>query len=391
MAHASPSWIQPAVTGAVIAFVGYAGSVAVVVQGLAAAGASPAEIASALLFLAVAKAAVAIFFSCTLKMPVSIAWSTPGMALLAGTGAVAGGFSAVVGAFVLTGVLILATGLWGPLGRLIQRIPAALANGMLAGILLPLCLAPVLAVEDRPLAVLTIVAVWLLVGRWVALAALPAAAVTALLLTVPDLTFAGDAVSLIPRPVFVPPSFTVEATLSIALPLYLVTMASQNIPGFAVMGVNGYRPAPGPLFLATGGASAVGAVGGMPTINLAAITAALACGPDAGPDPDRRWIAGAVSGVGYLLLGSLAGVTAALATDGVPILMTAVAGLALLGALGNALQGTLADPDTRTAGLVTLLIAASGIAPLGIGSALWALIAGGIVLAATIGNAAQRQ
>lgn len=368
---------QAAATGVLVALVGYASSVAVVIQGLTAVGASPAQVVSALVGLGLAMGLPAMILSRWTRMPVSIAWTTPGMALLAGGAAVEGGFAAAVGAFVVTGGLVMLAGLWAPLGRWVAAIPKPIANAMLAGILLKLCLAPFVAVGQAPVVALLVLATWIVVGRVARLYAVPAAvavALAAMVLQAPAGAadgFAWPAVTL------VTPVFTVEALVGLALPLFVVTMASQNIPGLAVLHTFGYRPKVPPLFLLTGAASVVTAPLGAPTVNLAAITAALCAGPDADADRGRRWQAAFVGGLGYIALGALAAVTAALVLRSPPILIEAVAGLALVNAFGGAVQGAVQDEEYRLPALMTLLTTASGLTLGGIGSAFWGLVIGG--------------
>ena len=172
------------------------------------------------------------------------------------------------------------------------------------------------------------------------------------------------------------PIFTWEAMVNIALPLFIVTMAGQNLPGLAVLAAYNYRPRVAPLLLSTGAASVAGAPFGMPTINLAAITAALCAGPDAHADPTRRYVAGILGGIGYVLLAALAGIAAALVARSPPVLIEAVAGLALIGAFGSAIVNAVQDDDSRLPGLVTFLVTASGLSLFGIGSAFWGLVIG---------------
>ncbi len=369
---------QAAGTGLLAALVGYASSVAVVIQGLTAVGATTGQIASALLGLGLAKGGTAIFLSLKLRMPISVAWTTPGMALLATATAVNGGFPAAVGAFVVVGALIMLAGLWAPLGRLVAAIPRPLASGMLAGIILKLCLAPFLAMGQAPGLALLILATWVLVGRFARLWAVPAAVAVALAGMIWQTPLTGLSWSAA-VPLFEPvtPVFTVEALVGIAIPLFIVTMASQNIPGLAVLNTYGYHPPTRPLFLVTGAASALTALVGSPAVNLAAITAALCAGPDAGPDTRRRWQAAVLCGVGYVLLAGLAAVAAVVVTRSPPILIEAVAGLALIGAFGGALLGAVSSEEDRTPALVTLLVTASGVGFAGIGSAFWGLVLGG--------------
>jgi benzoate membrane transport protein len=246
--------------------------------------------------------------------------------------------------------------------------------------LLKLCLAPFAAMMKAPLVAGAILATWLIVGRFARGYAVPAAVTVALVAMSFDKPFAGIAPSeLVPWLEFVMPVFTFEAMINIALPLFIVTMAGQNLPGLTVLHTYGYRPRIAPVFLSTGAASAAGALFGIPTINLAAITAALCAGPDAHPDPARRYIAGIFGGVGYVLLAALAGVAATLVARSPPVLIEAVAGLALIGAFGGAILNAVQDEEGRLPGLMTFLVTASGLSLFGIGSAFWGLVLGLIV------------
>src|SRR4051794_5628863 len=242
----------PALAAGLLAgFVGFASGFPVFLQGLRAMGASPDQAASGLTAIMVAMGLCGIALSLSQRMPISVGQSTPGAALLASSPMPVGGFDEAVGAFLAAGALAVLAGLWRPLGRAVAAIPAPLANAMLAGVLLGLCLAPVKAVAQAP--GLAIVLTWAVVARINRLMAVPAAvlvtvATIALTVELPHglLATAG------PAPVLVAPEFSLAAIIGIALPLFLVTMASQNIPGMAVLNVNGYRPDPGPLFTATG-------------------------------------------------------------------------------------------------------------------------------------------
>ncbi len=376
--------VQAFAAGVLAAFVGFASSFAVIVQGLIAVGASREQAASGLMALSIAMGICAIWLSLRTRLPISVAWSTPGGALLATSGTLHGGFAAAVGAFLVCGALIVAAGLWRPLGRWVAAIPAPLANAMLAGVLLGLCLAPVKAVAQAPALGLPIVVIWAVVARFRRLFAVPAAVlVTAVLVTLSTHVDTAAMGSLWPHPVLVTPHFTAAAIIGIGLPLFIVTMASQNIPGMAVLGVNGYRPAAGGLFTATGLFSLLAAPFGGHAVNLAAITAAICAGPDAHPDPARRYWAAVVAGAGYVLFGLTA--TAAIAFIGAapPILIEAVAGLALLGAFGGSLMAALAEPKDREAAVITFLVTASGISFAGVSGAFWGLLAGGAVMALT--------
>ncbi|MBA5776606.1 benzoate/H(+) symporter BenE family transporter [Stappia sp. F7233] len=363
--------------GLLAAVVGFASSFAVVLQGLIAVGASPAEAASGLMALSISMGLSGIVLSIWHRMPISVAWSTPGAALLASTQMPEGGFPAAVGAFLVCGALIVAAGFIRPFGRAVAAIPAPLANAMLAGVLLGLCLAPVEAVAEVPALALPVVAVWLVVGRIKRLLAIPAAVVVAAVLVAysTDGGALGTA-GLSPDAVFVAPAFSFGAMVGIALPLFIVTMASQNIPGMAVLNVNGYRPEPGRLFWSTGLFSLLSAPFGGHAVNLAAITAAICAGPDADPDPARRYWAVVFAGIFYCAFGLMAGLATALAISAPPILIEAVAGLALLGALAASISAALADESRREAALVTFLVTASGTSFFGISGAFWGLVAG---------------
>lgn len=367
--------MQAVSAGLLAGFVGFASSFAVVLQGLAAVGATPAQAASGLMAVSVAMGLAGIVLSLRLRLPVSVAWSTPGAALLAATVAPAGGFAEAVGAFIACGVLLTLAGLWKPLGRAVAAIPAPLANAMLAGILFTLCLAPVRAVAEQPVAGLAIIGAWAVVARVNRLLAVPAAVAVAVGVIAASAPL--PAGGWMPAPVFVMPGFSVAAMTGIALPLFIVTMASQNIPGLAVLSANGYRPAAGPLFATTGAFSILAAPFGSHAVNLAAITAALCAGEGAGPDPARRWVAAVVAGAVYVLFGLLAGAVTVFVAAAPPVLIQAVAGLALLGPFGGAMLGAVHAPQGREAALVCFVVTASGVAFLGIGGAFWGLLAGG--------------
>lgn len=373
---------QPYVAGVVTALVGFSSTFALVLTGLRSVGASSEQASSGLLAVCVIMGVLAIVFAFGTRMPVSIAWSTPGAALLLSTGAPDGGYAAAVGAFLVCGLLLLAAGLSTTLGRWIEAIPRPLASAMLAGVLLPICIAPAKAVAEIPGQAVPVVAAWLallvVARRW----AVPGAiAVTAIVILVADDPTA-PAEGLLPALTWTTPSFDAGAIVGLALPLFLVTMASQNITGMTVLASFGYRPRLGPVLVGTGGGTAIGAPFGVFSVNLAAISAALVAGPDGGDDPDRRWIGAAVSGVAYFALGLSAGAAAALLAAAPPLLIQAAAGLALLGALAAAMRGAMAADSHREAAIVTLVVSASAITIAGISAPFWGLLAGLAVLGA---------
>ena len=378
--------LQSLFMGCLTAFVGFASSFAVIIQGLKGVGATDLEAGSGLMALSVSMGVCAIVLSLTTRLPISIAWSTPGGALLATTGVVAGGFPAAVGAFIVCALLIIVAGLFKPLGRAVAAIPAPLANAMLSGVIIGLCFAPVKAISANLWLGLPIVVAWVVVGSFKRLFAVPAALAAFVLVLmfgvdIPADAFSALSQSLAPPMEFVLPTFNVQALISIALPLFIVTMASQNIPGIAVLKVNRYEPDPGPLFAATGLFSLFSAPFGGHAVNLAAITAAMCAGEDAHPDPKRRYWAAVIGGVGYVIFGLLAGVVTAFVALAPPILIQAVAGLALIGAFSGSAVAAFQAPETREAAALTFLITASGVSFGGISGAFWGLLAGGAMLA----------
>ncbi|WP_236025054.1 benzoate/H(+) symporter BenE family transporter [Arenibaculum pallidiluteum] len=374
--------VQLLSAGLLAAVVGFGSSFAIVLQGLTAAGASPAEAASGLFALCIVMGGLAIWLSLRWCMPVSIAWSTPGAALLVAMGVPEGGFPAAVGAFLVAAALVVVAGLWRPFGRAVASLPVALANAMLAGVLLDLCLAPVRAVASMPAMALPVVLVWALTWRFARLYAVPAAVAVAAVMVVMGAPMpAGALADAWPHPVLVMPAFTLETLVGIALPLFIVTMASQNVPGLAVMNANGYRLDPGPVFVTTGLASGAAAAFGGHAVNLAAITAALCAGPEAHPDPARRHVASITCGIAYLGFGLFAGFAAAFIAASPPLLIQAVAGLALFASFGAAISAALAREEERLPAVLTFVTTASGVSMLGIGPAFWGLLAGGGLMA----------
>jgi len=378
--HASLA--RPLIAGVVTALVGFTSTFAVVLTGLRSVGATPEQAASGLLAITLMVGIGCILLAARYRMPITIAWSTPGVALLAATGAVEGGWPAVVGGFLVSGALILCTALFPPLGALIARIPPSIAQAMLAGVLFPLCIQPFLGLVADPWGVAPVLIVWLVASRLLPRWAVPLAFVAAIVVVAVSLARTGadlDAATLVPQLAFTAPTLTVGSVVGIALPLFVVTMASQNVPGVAVMRSLGYTIPWRPAMLVTGAGSMLAATAGGHAINLGAISAAIAAGPDAHPDPKRRWVAGVSAGGTYLVLGALSAAFAAIVLLAPAGVIPAVAGVALFAAFGSAVQQAIDDPGERTPAVVTFLIAASGIAVAGVSAAFWALVAGLIV------------
>jgi len=378
--------VQPVGAGIVGAIAGFATSFALVIAALRAMGATATQASSGLLALCLVIGLLSIIVTLWLRIPVSLAWSTPGAALLIAAGHNNANFAAAVGAFVVCALLIVLCGLWPALGALITRIPRPIANAMLAGILFPICLAPVQATVEAPLLALPIIVTWLLLARFAPRWAVPAAMIVTVIVIVVSVNATGGAgwftgAMLAPHLTFVAPVFDPLVILSVGVPLFIVTMAGQNVPGFAVMNTYGYVVPHRAAFLGTGFASTVAALFGGHVINLAAITAAIMASPEAGADTTKRWLAPFTAGIGYLVLGLGAGVATALVSASPPILIVAVAGLAVLGTLISSLTSAFEQPAHRVAAAATFLVVASGAVVLNIGSAFWGLLVGGAIMA----------
>ncbi|MFE4198137.1 benzoate/H(+) symporter BenE family transporter [Paenarthrobacter sp. NPDC056912] len=381
--HLRQETLGPPVTaGIVTALVGFTSSFAVVLAGLHAVGANQSQASSGLLVLTLTFGLGILWLSWRSKMPVTLAWSTPGAALLASAGMVDGGWPAAVGAFLIVGVLILLTGLLPVLGRLMAKIPTALAQAMLAGVLLPLCLAPFKSLGSAPLFVAPVVVCWVVLMKFAPRWSVPASLLVALAVIGIHIASTGVHIpgdGLLPRLEWTTPTFTVEAAVGLALPLFIVTMASQNIPGVAVLKSFGYTTPWRSSMLVTGAGTIAGAPFGGHTINLAALSAALAAGEEAGKDHGRRWIAAFVSGLAYLVLAAVSAALVTLVAAAPPGLLEAVAGLALLGTLASSISSALAVAEERIPACITFLLAASGLSFAGVGAAFWAL-AGGLLV-----------
>ncbi|MEP9415187.1 benzoate/H(+) symporter BenE family transporter [Gordonia sp. VNQ95] len=377
----APSMSEPITAGIITALVGFTSSFVVVVAGLRAVGASSEQAASGLLALTVTFAVGIVVLCVATRKPITLAWSTPGAAMLVAAGAeYHAGWSAAVGAFLVVGVLILATGLIPALGDLIGRIPTPIAQAMLAGVLLTLCLAPMKSLAVQPLLTLPILVVWLAATRWWTRWALVLALVTALVVIgayvgvhgIDD----GIAIDWWPQIAWTTPSFDVSAIIGLAIPLYVVTMASQNVPGVAVLKSFGYETPWRPAMFVTGVGTVIGAPLGGHAINLAALSAALAAGEEAGADRSRRWIAGVSAGISYLVLAGLSGVLVTITAIAPQGLLESVAGLALLATFANALLGAFAHDEFRIAAALTFVTAAAGVTFWGISGAFWAIVVG---------------
>lgn len=369
-------------SAAVATVIGFGGTVALVVQAGQALGADAGQIGSMVTALCLGIGVPGALLSWRLRIPVVLAWSTPGAALLA-VSTLGLSWPTAIGAFVFSAALMILTGLIPVLGRLAARIPAAIASAMLAGVLLPFVLRLFKVVPDDAVLVVGLVALFLISRRLWPTWALPAvlAAAFAVLAIRGQLALpAGTGLFGHLEPVA--PAFDWKAAVSLGFPLFLVTLAAQNLPGLVVLQSAGYPPPANRLILSTGVASLLIAPLGGHGVNLAAITAAICTGPDAHPDPARRWVVGVIYGGFYLIVALFAAPLAGLFVAMPPVVLAAVTGLALIAPLTGALQGMMAETAQREAAVLTFAATASGLALFGVGSAFWGLVVGFASLAA---------
>ena len=369
--------------GVLAAFVGYSASFAIVVAGLKAMGATEAQAATGLFFATLGMGVCSLWLPLATRTPAAVAWSTPGAAFLAAGTVLPGGFAEAVGALVICAVLILLTGIGPALARAVGAIPKPIANALLAGVLLKLCFAPALALGSVPLLIVPVLVAWTAGLVWNRLLAMPFAViafVAVLFLVIdPAASAPGFDIDMRSMAQVVLPSFSLASAISVAVPLYLVTMAGQNIPGFAVLELNGY-PVKRPFLIRSTGLISLGIApfGAIP-VNMSAITASMMAGEDAGKDPGGRYWSAVVSGVCYVALALAAGLVTSLATLAPPALITGVAGLALIPAFVGATKAAFADAKQPEAPALTFLIAASGMTLFGISGAVWGIVVGGAV------------
>ena len=371
----------PAVVAGIVAvLVGYTSSVVIVFQAAAALGATPAQTASWLWALGLGMGLTSAGLSLWYRLPVLTAWSTPGAALLATAGA---GLSMAegVGAFIVCGLLITAAGITGWFARVMDRIPQALAAALLAGVLTRFAFDAFLSLRSQTLLVGAMGLAYLAGRRWWPRYAVPGVLLAGIALAALQGQLHWGAVDWQwTVPVFTPPRFSLAALVGVALPLFVVTMASQNLPGVAAQRAAGYQTPVSPSIAATGLTGMLLAPFGGYAFNLAAITAAICMGREAHEDPARRYTASAAAGFFYLLLGLVGGAVVGLLQAFPRELVLVVAGLALLGTIAGGLAAALKDEAYRDAAGLTFLVTLSGVTLLGIGAAFWGVVAGSVAL-----------
>ncbi|MEV4824277.1 benzoate/H(+) symporter BenE family transporter [Micromonospora sp. NPDC049274] len=377
--------LSAVVAGLIAVLVSYSGPFVVVLAAARAAGLSEAQTTSWVWAISIGSGLTCLVLSVLTKQPVITAWSTPGAALLVGSlGAYH--YSDAIGAFLFAALGMTIIGLSGLFGRMLAKVPTGIISAMLAGILLPFALGAFQALPKAPAIVLAVLVAYFigrrLLARYAVLLALLAGTVVAALSHDLHLGGARFAVAV---PHLTVPTWDLSALVGIGLPLLVVTMASQNAPGLAVLRASGYTPNDRLLLTGTGLASVLLAPFGSHGINLAAITAAICTGEESHPNPRKRWVAGAACGVFYLICGLLGTGLVQFFTALPKPLVAVVAGVALFGALLGGLAGALDDVPAREGALVTLAATASGMTVAGIGSAFWGLIGGvGVHLVLTL-------
>ena len=384
--------LSTATAGFVAVLVGFTSSVAIVFQAAQAFAATPAQTGSWLWALGLGMGLCTLLPSLYLRKPVMVAWSTPGAAVLA-TAGLAGGFSMAeaVGAFMVCAALITLFGVTGWFERVMQRLPLAIASGLLAGVLARFGMQAFVAAQtDLPL-VLLMLATYLLGRRITPRFVVPLTLVLAIGFVAVTQGFRGPTLEFaLTVPVFVAPVFTLAAAVSLALPLFVVTMASQNLPGVAAIQAAGFGNPPGAaaeagipiskIITLTGVATLVLAPFGGFALNLSAITAAICMGPESHPERQRRYTAAVVCGAIYVLIGLFGAAIVAALTAFPQELIAAIAGLALLGTIANALHVALRHEAHREAALITFLVTLSGVVIGGVGAAFWGVLAGAAAL-----------
>ncbi len=365
--------------GFVAVLVGYSSSAIIVFQAATVAGANAEEISSWLWALGVGMGSTCIGLSLYYRTPVMTAWSTPGAALLV-TGLSGVSLNEAVGTFLFCSLLTTLCGVMGWFDQIVRHIPKTLACAMLAGILLRFGLEVFIAAEKQLLLVGGMFTTYVFCKRKLPRFAIPFTLVTGLVLAISQGLLEFDSIQWeLAKPVAIVPEFSLSTLIGVGLPLFVVTMASQNIPGIAVLRANGYTTPSSPLIGWTGVTGMVLAPFGGFTFNLSAITAAICMGKDADPDPNRRYLATIWAGLFYILAGVFGATVVSLFAAFPSELVMAIAGLALLGTIGNSLADALKEETERDAALVTFIVTASGLSLAGIGSAFWGGVAGLIV------------
>ena len=374
--------LSASVAGVIAVMVSYGGPAAIIFQAASLAGLTADQLTSWIWAISIGSGVAGLVLSMAYRAPVIIAWSTPGAALLA-AGWAAYPYPEAIGAFVFAAVAITVFGATGLFGALMERIPQAVVAAMLAGILFRFGVEVFTAMRATPLLVAPMLACYLamkrLSPRYAIVTTLAVGLAAAAALGLLDFSLVEASIA---RPELTAPVFSLGALIGLGVPLFMVTMTGQNATGLGVLRTAGYKTPGGPLVAATGALSTLLAPFGSHGINLAAITAAICTGPEAHGDPDKRYVAGVVCGLAYLVVGLFGATLVGIFTALPPGLIAAISGLALFGALQNGLTQAMADEARREAALVTFLLTVSGVSVFGVGSAFWGLVGGVLANAA---------
>lgn len=378
--------LSAVVAGFVSVLVGFTSSVALIFQATQNLHATPEQTASWIWAIGIGMGVPTILFSLVTRKPILIAWSTPGVVIIAAAAdpkhLAPLTMPQAIGCFLFSGALIAIAGFSGGFEKIMKRLPLALASALLAGVLSKFALDAFGAIPRNPPLVLPMIAAYVLGRRFWPRANVPVILALGVAIVIAQGKFHLESVPWnLTTPVWMPPEFSAAALIGVGIPLFIVTMASQNLPGIAAIRVAGYEAPVSPVVGWTGVATFLLAPFGAFGINLAAITAAIVLGPEAHADPRRRYWAPVSAGVFYLLIGIFGATVAGLFAAFPKELVLAIGGLALLATIANALAAALADERCREAAVLTFFVTLSGITLLGIGSAFWGIVAGGVVLA----------
>lgn len=366
------------VAGIIAVLVGYTSSAVIVFQAASAAGATPLEASSWLGIICVSMGALTIFLSLKYRIPVMFAWSTAGGALLV-TSLAGIPLTETIGAFIFSAALILLCGLTGFFEKMMNRIPVAIVSAMLAGVLLNFAMKVFLAMKDQMALSMTMFVVYLLGRRF-----FPRFNIVIVLISGMMMAWFLDLMHFTPlnfailQPVLIRPTFNPSVLISIGIPLFVVTMSSQNLTGIAVMKSFGYKPEISKLISWSGLVNLVIAPFGGYTLNLSALTAAICMGPESHIDRDRRYTAAVACGLIYIVIGVFSGAVVSLFTAFPKELIVTIAGLALMTTINNGLATVIEHKDDREAAMITFFVTASGLSLFGIGAAFWGLVAGSL-------------
>lgn len=378
--------ISAVVAGLIAVTVSYAGPLLIVFQAAKIAGLSDSMVSSWIWAISFSTGLAGILLSAWFKVPVITSWSTPGAVLLVSSWS-AYAYSDAIGAFVLSAIIASILGFSGIFSAVMKRIPQSIIAAMLAGILLKFGVEVFVSLKQLPILVAPMMLCYLGLKRWYPRYSVPVTLFVGLLIAYNFnlLHFENVSVSLV-HPIFVQPTFSIEALISLGIPLCIVTMTAQNATGIGLLKADGYNPPVSPIIATTGIASIIFAPFGAHGINVAAITAAICTGKEAHTDPDKRYIAGIACGIFYVIV-SIFGATIASAFSALPSqLIAAIAGVALFGSLISSISSAMSDDLQKESALITFLVTISGISFLGIGAAFWGLIAGIVINFIFTGN-----